>query len=127
MAGWTQNELDKIGAAEELQLITFKKGGTPQPPVVIWVVRVGDNLYIRSWRGRSGVWFQQIQGRPEGRIEAGGVTKDVRLEDASSDEVLNNEIDLAYQSKYHIYSTTYVPPMITPPARTTTLKLLPSE
>jgi hypothetical protein len=115
-----------MGAAEELQLATFKKDGTLRKPVVIWVVRVGDDLYVRSWRGREGAWFRYIQRRPEGRIEAGGVTKDVTFVDASSDEALNNEIDAAYQSKYHRYSATYVRPMIAPQARATTLKLVPS-
>ena len=127
MTDWTRNDLERIGAAEKLQLATFKKDGTLRKPVVIWVVRVGDDLYIRSWRGRTGAWFRQAQRRPEGRIVAGGVTKDVAFMDASSDEALNNEIDAAYQAKYRRYSATYVDPMIAPQARATTLKLVPSE
>jgi hypothetical protein len=125
MTGWTRNELAQIGAAEEVRLTTFKQDGTVSKPVTIWVVRVGDDLYVRSYRGREAAWFRHIQQRPEGRISAGGVTKDVTLVDAGSDEALNNEIDVAYQAKYHRYSATYVRPMITPQARATTLKLIP--
>src|SRR5579875_3600182 len=82
--------------------------------------------YIRSWRGRNSVWFRQAQRRHEGRISAGGVTKDVTLVDASSDKALNDEIDAAYQSKYRRHSAAYVDPMIAPQARATTLKLVPS-
>ncbi len=127
MTSWTQNDLERIGAAEELQLATFKKDGTRRLPVVLWVVRVGDELYVRSYRGGEGTWFRQAQRRPEGHIVAGRVTKDVTFVDASSDEALNHEIDAAYQSKYRRYSATYVDPMITPQARATTLKLVPSE
>ncbi len=126
MTGWTHHDLERIGAAEELQLATFKKDGTLRQPVVIWVVRIGDDLYVRSWRGPTGAWFRHIQRRPEARIVAGGVTKDVTLVNASSDEALKNEIDAAYQSKYRRYSATYVDPMIAPQARATTLKLVPS-
>ncbi len=126
MTGWTRHDLERIGAAEELRLATFKKDGTRRMPVVIWVVRVGDDLYVRAYRGREGAWFRQTQWRPEGRIGAGGVTKDVTFVDTSSDEALNNEIDAAYQSKYRRYSATYVDPMIAPQARATTLKLVPS-
>jgi hypothetical protein len=126
MTGWTRHDLESIGAAHELQLATFKKDGTLRKPVVIWVVRVGDELYVRSYRGREGAWFRHIQLRPEGRIVAGGVTKDVTFVDASSDEALNNKIDAAYQSKYRRYSATYVDPMIASQARATTLKLVPS-
>ena len=127
MTGWTSNDLKRIGAADELQLASFKKDGTLRKPVNIWVVGVGDDLYVRSYRGREGAWFRHIQLRPEGRISAGGVTKDVTFVDASSDEALNNKIDAAYQSKYQRYSATYVDPMIAPQARATTLKLVPSE
>ncbi len=126
MSGWTHNDLERIGAAEELRLATFKKDGTLRKPVTIWVVRIGDELYVRSWRGRTGAWFRHIERRPEARISAGGVTKNVQFVDVSDDEALNNEIDAAYQSKYRRYSATYVDPMIAPQARATTLKLVPS-
>jgi hypothetical protein len=126
MTGWTRNDLERIGAADELQLATFKKDGTLRKPVVIWVVRVGDDLYVRSYRGREGAWFRHVQLRPEGRVVAGGVTKDVTFVDVSDDEALNNKIDAAYQSKYRRYSATFVGPMIAPQARATTLKLVPS-
>lgn len=126
MTNWIQNDLERIGAAGELQLATFKKDGTLRKPVTIWVVRVGDDLYVRAYRGRETAWFRQIQRRPEGRIEASGVTKNVTFGDESSDEALNNKIDAAYQSKYRRYSATYVDPMIALQARATTLKLVPS-
>lgn len=126
MTQWTRNDLERIGDAEELHFATFKKDGTRRLPVTIWVVRAGDDLYIRSWRGHGGVWFRQAQRRPEGRISVSGVTKEVTLVDVSSDEALNHEIDAAYQSKYRRYSATYVAPMIAPQARATTLKLVPS-
>ncbi|GHO58069.1 hypothetical protein KSB_65440 [Ktedonobacter robiniae] len=104
----------------------MKKDGTLRKPVTIWVVRVGDDLYVRSYPGHEGAWFRQIQRRHEGRISAGGVTKDVTFVDVSDDEELNNEIDAAFQSKYKRYSSTYFGPMIAPQARATTLKLVPS-
>jgi hypothetical protein len=126
MTGWTHNDLERIGAAEELQLATFEKDGTLRKPVTIWVVRIGDELYVRAYRGRETAWFRHIQRRPEGRIVAGGVTKDVAFVDVSDDEALNNKIDAIYQSKYKRYSVTYVDPMIAPQARATTLKMVPS-
>jgi len=126
MTSWTRNDLGRIGAADELQLASFKEDGTLRKPVTIWVVRVGDDLYVRAYRGRETAWFRHIPLRPEGRILAGGVTQDVTFVDVSDDEALNNKIDAAYQSKYQRYSATYVDPMIAPQARATTLKLVPS-
>ena len=126
MTSWTNNDLGRIGAADELQLTSFKEDGTLRKPVTIWVVREGDDLYVRAYRGREGAWFRHTQRRHEGRMVAGGVTKDVTFVDVSDDKALNNEIDAAYQSKYQRYSATYVDPMIAPQARATTLKLVPS-
>jgi hypothetical protein len=127
MTSWTRHDLERIGSADELQLASFKQDGTLHKPVTIWVVRVGDDLYVRAYRGRETAWFRHLQRRHEGRIEASEVTKDVTLVDASSDEALNNQIDAAYQSKYRRYGATYVGSMIAPHARVTTLKLMPVE
>src|SRR6266568_5116242 len=83
MTSWTRNDLERIGAADELQLASFKEDGTLRKPVIIWVVRVGDDLYVRSYRGREGAWFRHTQLRHEGRISAGGMKKDVTFVDVS--------------------------------------------
>jgi hypothetical protein len=127
MTSWTQKDLERIGAADELQLASVKQDGTLRKPITIWVVRVGDDVYVRAYRGYDTAWFRQAQRRPEGRIEAGGVTKDVTLVDVSSDEALGNAIDAAYRSKYRKYGATYVDPMVASQARATTLKLVPAE
>jgi hypothetical protein len=48
MTTWTNEELDKIGNAEELRIASLRSDGTLREPVIIWVVRVGDDLYVRS-------------------------------------------------------------------------------
>ncbi|QBD83004.1 DUF2255 family protein [Ktedonosporobacter rubrisoli] len=127
MTGWTQQELERISTADELQLASLRADGTLHRPVTIWVVRVGDELYVRAYRGRETAWFRHTQLRAEGSVVAGGVTKDVAFVDASNAEALNNEIDAVYRSKYQRYGATFVDPMLTPRARATTLKLVPKK
>ena len=122
MAAWTSDELDKIAAADELELASAKRDGTLRKPVTIWVVRHGDDLYVRSWRGRTSRWFRGSQDRHEGHIRGGGVDKDVVF--AEVDDV-NDEIDAAYRAKYDRYDATYVDPMVGPEARAATIKLVP--
>ena len=43
---WTTDELDRIGDAEELHIAPRRKDGTLRRAVPIWVVRVGDELYV---------------------------------------------------------------------------------
>ena len=122
MSQWTDEELNKIGSAEELQIAGRKADGTLRKPVIIWVVRVGDNLYVRSVNGRSSAWFRGILVRHEGRIWAGGVEKDVTFFEETGTDI-NEKIDKVYLAKYSHYPQ-WVAPMVTPEVRATTLQLV---
>jgi hypothetical protein len=123
MTAWTSDELIRIGTAEELQIQSLRRDGTLRNPVTIWVVRVGDDLYVRSYRGRGGAWFRAAQVRHEGHIRAGGVDKDSTFLEESTPDI-NDRIDAAYYTKYGRYPQ-YVAPIVAAEARSTTLKLVP--
>jgi hypothetical protein len=123
MTTWTSEELEKIGTAEELLIASLRRDGTLRKPVIIWVVRLGDDLYVRSVNGRTSAWFQGTQVRHEGHIRAGGVEIDVTYVE-ETDPGINDRIDAAYRTKYNRYPQ-YVAPMVIPEARATTTKLVP--
>lgn len=123
MTTWTSDELNKIGSADELQIASMRGDGSLRKPVIIWVVRLGEDLYVRCVNGRHGAWFRGVQTRHAGRIWAGGVEKDVTYVE-ESDPAINAQIDAAYLSKYGRYPQ-YVAPMVTPEVRAATLKLVP--
>src|SRR5438093_9637213 len=108
---WTSDELSKIGAAEELDLASVRGDDTLREPVTIWVVRHGDDLYVRSVYGRTSGWFRGVEDRHEGHISAGGVEKDVVFVEADDD--VDDAIDAAYRTKYGGYPTAYVDPTVT--------------
>jgi len=123
MTTWTSEELDKIGGADELEIASLRRDGTLRKPVTIWVVRHGDGLYVRSGYGRDAAWFRGTQVRHEGHITAGGVEKDVVFQDA--DHTLDDQIDAVYRSKYRRYGAQYINLVVSPEARSTTIKLAP--
>jgi hypothetical protein len=123
MTAWTNDELNKIGTAEELEIAPLRQDGTLRKPVTIWVVRVGDDLYVRSANGRASAWFRGVLARHEGRIQAGGVEKDVSFVE-ETDPTVNDQIDAAYLAKYRRYPQ-YVSPMVTADVRAATIKLTP--
>jgi hypothetical protein len=123
MTAWTSDELNKIGASEELQIAPLRLDSTPRMPVTIWVIRYEDDLYVRSYKGRDSFWFRAVQARHEGHIQSGGVDKNVVFVE-ETDPAINDQIDAAYRTKYHQYPQ-HVLPMVTSDARATTLKLIP--
>ena len=123
MTMWTSDELNKIGTAEELEIASLRRDGTLRNPVTIWVIRYGDDLYVRSVNGRTAAWFRGTQVRHEGHIQAGGVDKDVTFVDADPD--LNDQIDAAYRTKYRRYAPNIINSVMSLGARSATLKLMP--
>jgi hypothetical protein len=125
MAGWTADELEKIQATDELEIASLRSDGTLGSSRTIWVVRLDDDLYVRSVNGRASDWFRGTQRRHEGRIRAGGLEKDVAFVEA--DDNLEARIDDAYRAKYRRYAKSVVDSTITPQARSAALKLVPQE
>jgi hypothetical protein len=123
MTMWTSDELDKIGKAGELEIAALRPDGTLRKPVTIWVVRHGDDLYVRSGYGDRAAWYRGTQRRREGHIKAAGIDKDVIFADA--DPALNDPIDAAYRAKYRRHEARWVDPMVAAEARSTTIKLAP--
>ena len=123
MAIWTEEELNKIGSAEELRIAALRADGTLRKPVIIWIVRLGDELYVRSVNGRTSAWFRGVQVRHEGCIWAGGMEKDVTFMEEAGLEI-NEKIDAAYATKYR-RSPSSVDHINSPTARTATIKLVP--
>ena len=124
MTTWTSDELNKIGTAEELKIASLRRDGTLRNPVIIWVVRLGDDLYVRSVNGRTSGWFRGVQTRHEGHIRAGGVDKDVVFVE-EPDSNINDQIDDAYRTKYRRYAASIISSIISSDARAATIKLVP--
>src|SRR3954468_24378950 len=118
MSAWKREELDAVGAAEELEVAALGPDGSPRPYTTIWVVRVGDDLYVRSYRGRGGGWFSRALQSHQGRIRAGGVERYVTF--SEPDGTVRAAIDQTYRTKYARYGDTYVVPMVSPDAAAAT-------
>jgi hypothetical protein len=61
VATWTAEELDRIGQAGELHLATRRRDGGLSRYVTMWVVRAGDDLYVRSAYGPGNPWYGEPQ------------------------------------------------------------------
>src|SRR5512138_2515852 len=99
MATWHKDELRRIAETDDLHISPFREDGrTYGTPMWIWSVVVDDELYVRSYNGRSGRWYQAAMRQRAGRITAAGLTKDVAFEPV--DGVIQDRIDDAYRGKY---------------------------
>jgi hypothetical protein len=122
-AAWRPGELDRIGAAEELRLASRRPDGSLRPYVTMWVVRAGDELYVRSAYGPDNPWYRHATASGGGRIQAGGVERDVSF--AGADPSVQHAVDAAYHAKYDRYGPRIVGSVTGPAAHGVTVRLVP--
>ena len=125
MTTWTNDELQRVGDADELQIASQRPDGTLRPYVTIWVVRAGDDLYVRSAYGANNPWYVRAKASGTGRIRAGGVERDVIFAEAESDVL--PDIDHAYHAKYDRYGPAIVGSVVGPAAGPLTIRLMPRD
>jgi hypothetical protein len=126
-ATWTPDQLERIGAAEELELATRRPDGTAHKWVPIWVVAVDGQVYVRTWHRRTTGWFGRVLTEPRARIRVPGLEADVTVEDVGEGPgQLRSSVDEAYRMKYGRYGQTTVGQMVSDAAAAATLRLFPS-
>ena len=101
MTTWTPDELTRIGRADEVGLASRRPDGSLRPFITMWVVRSGDDIYVRSAYGLSNPWFQRALASGEGRIRAAGVERDVAFEEPGPS--VDDGLHRAYHAKYDRY------------------------
>lgn len=123
MTAWTDDELGRIGRATELRITSQRPDGSLRPYVTIWAVVADDALYVRSAYGHDNGWFQRAVLSGAGRIEVGGVERDVTFE-VPGPEVAGAVTD-AYHAKYDRYGPAIVGTVVSAEAVRSTLRLVP--
>ena len=123
MTAWTDDELKRIGGATELRIGSRRPDGSLRPFIPIWVVRSGDDVYVRSAYGWDNPWFQRALRSGEGRIRAGGVERDVSFEQPGPE--VAEDLHAAYHAKYDRYGPRMVGTVVSPEAARATLRLVP--
>jgi hypothetical protein len=122
MTTWTDEELRRIGEAQELQLASERPDGTLRPYVTMWVVRADDELYVRSAYGPDNPWFRRAKTSGAGRIRAGGLERDATFAEPAPG--VHPNIDAAYHAKYDRYGPEIVGTVVGSPVHALTIRLV---
>jgi hypothetical protein len=125
MSTWTSSVLAALENAAEVSISTRRPDGTLRPPVPIWVVRAGDDIYIRSYQGTGGAWHRHARRQGNAHVSLAGLARDVTAEPAC--QSLRGPVDAAYQAKYASYGHRYVTAMTSDSAAGTTTKITPTS
>lgn len=122
MSNWTEVELTKIAAADDLHISPFRKDGvTYGTPAWIWSVVVDGSLYVRGYNGTNSRWYKAAVTQKAGRVRVAGLRREVTFEPVTGE--INDRIDGGYRAKYA--NSPYLAPMIADGARAASVRIRP--
>jgi hypothetical protein len=120
---WTPDELVAFGGPDEIGISSVRPDGSARPFITIWIVRLGDDLYVRSANGPENGWFRRAKASGLGRIRAGGRERDVTFETPEAE--MAEPLHRAYHAKYDRYGPAIVGSVVSAQAAAATLRLIP--
>lgn len=125
---WSPEQLHHIDVSQELEIAVRRADGKLGRWVPIWVVRVGENVYVRTWYRRQDGWFGHVLQSHQARIRVPGVLADVTVTDLGEGPAeVRSGVDDAYRTKYSRHGDAAVDQMVSDSAAAATLWLQPSD
>ena len=128
--GWRAGELSAIDGCGEVGIATRRGDGTLRPARIVWIVRHGHAVYVRSANGTTASWYRGVQTCHQGELSAGRLRRGVVFVEAGTNagegSGLDDALDAAYRGKYG-HSSSAVARITADAARATTLRVDPAS
>ena len=101
-APWNPAVLAALADALEVDVTPIDADGSRRAGRTVWSIGVGDELYLRSWKGRGAVWFQDAlaTGQGELAVTGGGASQLVTFEEVDAAAPVQTQISATFLTKY---------------------------
>lgn len=93
----TPEELELFSTTKEVLIETRDDDRSFR--TIIWVVAIDGDLYVRSWLGDEGAWYQRVLVDPRVAL----IVEEIRVEFdvvAATDDATNDLVSAAFRDKY---------------------------
>jgi hypothetical protein len=124
MARTSEDLLWKLAESDEVQIETRRDAKSPVHRTTIWIVPTKDGVYIRSYKGRRGRWYQEAVANPQVTIQVGRRSLAARVESERSPAEIR-AVSAGYREKYEERWPDETQPMLRRSVLPTTLRLAP--
>jgi len=114
----------KIAESDEVEIETRRDPKSPLHRLTIWIVPTEYGVYVRSYKGRNGRWYQEALANPLVTVRLGRRKVSVRGEPEHNPLVLR-AVNAAYRKKYGERWPDETKPMLRRSVIATTLRLTP--
>jgi hypothetical protein len=116
-----ESPLRHLADVDEIDINSRRRDGSSKATTV-WVVRVGDDVFVRSMYGPGSGWYRRLRANPDAEVRDDGHEHPVHAEPVG-DERTVGEVTRAYASKYS--NSPYVDALLNDRAASATLRLQP--
>ena len=124
MTTWPPDDLQLLGTAEEIEISSHRQDGSLRPYVIIWIVEVNGELYVRSAYGAANGWFRRAQTSGTGSIRVDAVEHSVRF--GPADAVAQVATDAEYRRKYGRFPADIVDTVVGDDVHAVTMRVAPA-
>ena len=89
----------KIAESDEVEIETRRNSKSPLHRVTIWIVPTEYGVYVRSYKGKRGRWYQEALANPMVTVRLGRRKVTARAEPEKNPVVIR-AVNAAYRKKY---------------------------
>jgi hypothetical protein len=89
----------KIAESDEVEIETRRDARSPLHRVTIWIVPTEEGVYVRSYKGRKGRWYQEALANPHVTVRLGRRKVTARAE-PEHNPLVTRAVNAAYRKKY---------------------------
>jgi hypothetical protein len=115
----------KLAESDEIDIETRRHAKSPVHRTTIWVVPTTVGVYVRSFNGKKGRWYQEAVANPHVTIRVGRRKLAARVEPERNPTVVR-EVSAGYREKYGERWPDETKPMLRRSILPTTLRITPA-
>lgn len=123
MKAFPPADLARLRREAEVRIEPAGQDRVPPAKPIIWVVTDDGGVFVRSYLGARGRWYQRLRKDPRATVIVGRRRIPVRAR-AVAGAALNKRVDEAYLQKYGKRWPDETAAMLKPNVRRTTLRLV---
>jgi hypothetical protein len=122
VAGKKADLLWKLAESDEVDIETRRDKNSPVHRTTIWIVPVKSGVYVRSYKGKKGRWYQEALANPRVTIRVGRRKVEARAEPEKKPSIIR-AVSAGYREKYGERWPDETAPMLRRSVLPTTLRL----
>ena len=98
---WSTKLLRSLSNAQTIQVAPNYADSPKLNPQTVWFVRVGNDIYVRAYRGTKSKWYRAAVKQGTGKVYFHHQAYPARFQPVDPKSSVNKTVNQNYLAKYH--------------------------